>query len=131
MRLVLWLTLGIGTLAASACCRSSMETVEPGERFVQEGMASWYGADYAGRKTASGEIFDPNAMTAAHPHLQFGFQLRVTYLKTGQSVIVRINDRGPYDRGRIIDLSEAAASAIGLRTDGVGRVRIETAPERP
>lgn len=122
---------GLLALSASACCRSSMEVVEPGERFAQEGMASWYGADYAGRETASGETFDPAAMTAAHPHLQLGFRAKVTYLKTGKSVTVRINDRGPYDRGRIIDLSEAAARAIGLKADGVGRVRIETAPELP
>jgi rare lipoprotein A len=94
----------------------------------QVGVASWYGDAYAGRPTASGEIFDPSALTAAHPKF-FEFQLpvyaRVTYLKTGKEVTVRINDHGPNTGGRIIDLSKAAADAIGLTYDGIGQVLVE------
>ena len=96
-----------------------------GETFVQVGVASWYGPKFHGRKTASGEIFDMHALTAAHRTLPFGTLVRVTYLKTGKSVVVRINDRGPWKRGRIIDLSYAAARKIGLVRDGTGRVRLE------
>ncbi|NJL48052.1 MAG: septal ring lytic transglycosylase RlpA family protein [Leptolyngbyaceae cyanobacterium SM2_5_2] len=89
------------------------------------GMASWYGPGLHGRRSASGEIFNQHALTAAHRTLPFGTQVRVTNLSTGQQVVVRINDRGPFSHGRIIDLSAAAASSIGLRASGVGRVRLE------
>ena len=89
---------------------------------TQSGMASWYGDRFAGRPTASGEIFNPNAMTAAHRTLPFGSRVTVTY--QGRSVNVRINDRGPFIRGRIIDLSRGAAERIGLKRAGVGRVTI-------
>ncbi|WOD37961.1 septal ring lytic transglycosylase RlpA family protein [Nodosilinea sp. E11] len=89
------------------------------------GMASWYGPGFHGRRSASGEVFDQNAMTAAHRTLPFGTQVRVTNLSTGQSVVVRINDRGPFSHGRVIDLSAAAAGQIGLRASGVGRVQLE------
>ncbi|NJL83598.1 MAG: septal ring lytic transglycosylase RlpA family protein [Chloroflexaceae bacterium] len=89
------------------------------------GMASWYGPGFHGRRTASGEVFNQNAMTAAHRTLPFGTQVRVTNVRTGQAVIVRINDRGPHARGRAIDLSTAAARAIGLVRSGVAPVRIE------
>jgi rare lipoprotein A len=94
----------------------------------QVGVASWYGDAYAGRKTASGEIFDPSALTAAHPKffdLELPVYARVTYLKTGKKVTVRINDHGPSIKGRIIDLSKAAADAIGLTYDGIGEVLVE------
>ena len=90
-----------------------------------EGVASWYGARFDGRPTASGEPFDMTALSAAHRTLPFGTLVRVTNRANGLSVVVRINDRGPAEPGRIIDLSRAAASAIGLRRKGVGRVRIE------
>ena len=89
------------------------------------GMASWYGPGFHGRRSASGEVFNQNALTAAHRTLPFGTQVRVTNLNTGQQVVVRINDRGPYGHGRLIDLSTAAANRIGLRAAGVGRVAIE------
>ncbi|WP_035990270.1 septal ring lytic transglycosylase RlpA family protein [Leptolyngbya sp. KIOST-1] len=89
------------------------------------GMASWYGPGFHGRQSASGEVFNQNALTAAHRTLPFGTQVRVTNLSTGQSVVVRINDRGPFSGGRVIDLSAAAASQIGLRASGVGRVQID------
>lgn len=90
-----------------------------------EGIASWYGAAFAGRKTASGEIYDPEGMTAAHLSLPFGTLLRVTDLDTGASAVVRVNDRGPYVAGRILDLSEAAARLIGLLPSGTARVRCQ------
>jgi rare lipoprotein A len=88
------------------------------------GMASWYGGKFHGRKTASGERYNQGAMTAAHKTLPFGTRVRVTHARTGNSVIVRINDRGPFIRGRIIDLSRAAASQIGLTATGVAPVRV-------
>ena len=88
----------------------------------QRGAASWYGPGFQGRRTASGEIFNTHALTAAHRSLPFGTQVRVTNERTGRSVVVRINDRGPYAHGRIIDLSKAAAQAVGVA--GVGRVTL-------
>ena len=96
-----------------------------GGRPLQAGMASWYGPGFHGRKTASGEIFNQNAMTAAHPRLPFGTKVRVVDEKTGRSVVVRINDRGPYAHGRIIDLSKGSAHALGML--GIGRVKIVSA----
>jgi rare lipoprotein A len=93
--------------------------------FSQSGVASWYGAAHRGRHTASGERFDPKALTAAHPTLALGTIARVTNLETGATVKVRINDRGPRARGRIIDLSAEAARALALSGDGVARVRVE------
>ena len=96
---------------------------------VQEGEASYYADSLSGNKTASGEPYDKNAMTAAHRTLPFGTKVKVTYLKTGQSVDVVINDRGPHVKSRIIDLSGAAAEKIGLIDAGHGKVRVEvTAP---
>ncbi len=89
---------------------------------IPDGVASWYGARFAGRKTASGERFDPSEYTAAHRTLPFGTRVRVVNKKTGQSVVVRINDRGPYAHGRVIDLSRASAQAIGI--SGVGSVEL-------
>lgn len=89
-----------------------------------EGMASYYGESFRGRPTASGEAFDPDALTAAHRTLPFGTCLRVESAATGRSVRVRVNDRGPYAKGRLIDLSEAAARALDLVRQGVGRVRL-------
>lgn len=90
-----------------------------------EGAASWYGPGFHGRQTANGETFDMNAFTAAHPDLPFGTKVRVTNEVTDASVVVRINDRGPYAGDRIIDLSKEAAEHIGLLATGVGNVKIE------
>ncbi|MBD1914340.1 MULTISPECIES: septal ring lytic transglycosylase RlpA family protein [Cyanophyceae] len=89
------------------------------------GMASWYGPGFHGRRSASGEVFNQNDLTAAHRTLPFGTRVRVTNVSTGQSVVVRINDRGPFSHGRVIDLSAAAATNIGLRASGVARVQLE------
>jgi rare lipoprotein A len=91
----------------------------------QDGKASYYSDVLKNRPTASGERYRPDKLTAAHRHLPFGSMVRVTRPKTGQSVVVRINDRGPYAKGRIIDLSRKAAKALGLIRAGVGRVRLE------
>ena len=93
-------------------------------RRVEEGPASFYGRGFAGRKTASGERFDPRAMTAAHPSLPFGTRVRVTRA-SGQSVTVRINDRCGCPGGRIIDLSEGAARRMDMIKAGVIQVRLE------
>jgi rare lipoprotein A (peptidoglycan hydrolase) len=89
------------------------------------GSASWYGPGFNGKKTASGEIFDEKKFTAAHKTLPLGSQARVTNLKNGKSVKVEINDRGPYAGDRIIDLSKAAAGALGMVEHGVVDVRID------
>ncbi len=89
------------------------------------GLASWYGPPYAGRKGADGTVYDQNAMTAAHLTLPMGTIVRVTNLTNNQSVVVKITDRGPFVRGRIIDLSLAAAKATGVYRAGVAKVKVE------
>lgn len=93
-------------------------------RELGEGLASYYGRSFAGRRTASGESFDPGELTAAHPTLPFGSKVRVTDIGSGRSVVVRINDRGPYGHRRLIDVSEAAARQLGLIARGSGKVRL-------
>ena len=90
-----------------------------------QGQASYYADSLSGNKTASGEPYDKNAMTAAHRTLPFGTRVKVTYVSTGKSVIVTINDRGPRVKGRIIDLSGAAAEQVGMKQDGHGDVSVE------
>lgn len=92
---------------------------------VQEGLVSWYGAAFHDRPTASGERFDSNGYTMAHPTLPFGTAVKVTNLRNGRSVVVRVNDRGPHVGQRIADLSRAAAAQIGMIKRGVVRARIE------
>ena len=92
---------------------------------VETGVASWYGPPYAGRRGADGSVYDQNAMTAAHLTLALGTVVRVTNLANGQSVVVRITDRGPFVQGRIIDLSLAAARATGVYRAGTAKVRVE------
>ncbi len=93
-------------------------------RRYQAGEASWYGPKFAGKRTASGEVFDPERLTAAHPRLPFGTRVLVIRNDTGEAVWVRINDRGPFKKGRIIDLSAAAARAIDLDKSGVAKVTL-------
>ena len=92
---------------------------------VVEGVASWYGPGYNGKRTSSGEIFDQDGLTAAHYNWAFGTKVRVTLLATGRSAVVRVNDRFPNHKGRVIDLSKGAARAIGLLGPGTGEVRLE------
>jgi rare lipoprotein A len=89
---------------------------------LQKGAASWYGPGFHGKRTANGERFNTHALTAAHKSLPFGTEVRVTNERTGRSVVVRINNRGPYAHGRVIDLSKAAAEAVGIA--GVGQVTL-------
>jgi rare lipoprotein A len=112
-----------GTRATASRGETKAET--PGGGNTIEGIASYYGAELHGNKTASGVPFDMYALTAAHKTLAFGTKVKVTYLATGKSVVVEVNDRGPFTPGRIIDLSAAAAKEIGLYADGVGKVRLE------
>ena len=93
--------------------------------WTQKGRVSWYGPGFHGRRTANGEVFDTNEMTMAHRTLPFGTEVRVTNLTNGRSVVLRVNDRGPYVRGRIADLSHAAAARLGFVDDGVTPARIE------
>jgi rare lipoprotein A len=100
-------------------------------RIRLSGMASWYGPGFHGNRSASGERYNQNALTAAHRSLPFGTKVRVTNIRNGRSVVVRINDRGPYARGRIIDLSAAAARMVGVMQSGIAPVRVEVLGQRP
>jgi rare lipoprotein A len=92
--------------------------------YDETGIASWYGAEFHGQRTANGEVFDSNALTAAHRTLPMPVNVRVTNLDNGRSLIVRVNDRGPFSKGRIIDVSERAADLLGFRLQGTARVRV-------
>lgn len=94
-------------------------------RFVEEGLASWYGKDFHGKFTSNGEIYDMYAMTAAHKTLPLGISVKVTNQANGRSTVVRLNDRGPFVKGRIIDLSYSAANELGVVGPGTAPVRIE------
>ena len=100
--------------------RSLVEFVDKGNM-----KASWYGPGFHGRKTANGEVYDQNSFTAAHKSLKFGTLLKITNLKNNKSVVIRINDRGPYIHGRDLDLSKAAASELGMVRKGVAKLKVE------
>jgi rare lipoprotein A len=99
--------------------------------YREEGLASWYGNDFHGRLTANGEVFDMDALTAAHPTLPMPCYARVTNLSNGKSLIVRVNDRGPYHGNRLIDVSNKAAELLEFRGNGVARVRVEYVGHAP
>ena len=94
-------------------------------RYRAEGVASWYGTDFHGRLTANGEVYDMEGVSAAHPTMPMPSYARVTNLHNGRSIVVRVNDRGPYHNDRIIDLSSKTAELLALRRSGTGRVRVE------
>ena len=122
----IWLCLVAFVLLAS--CTSAPSSHNSHDwRPYQTGKASWYGAKFQFRKTASGERYNMFAMTAAHRKLPFGTYVRVTNLKNGRACVVRINDRGPFVSGRIIDLSAEAAKQIGVYSAGVAPVRLDVA----
>ncbi len=98
--------------------------------YDETGIGSWYGDEFAGRLTANGEIFDPEMVTAAHKTLPMPSVVRVTNLDNGKSLVVRINDRGPFIAGRVIDLSRAAARLIGYHDEGIARVRVQVLAEQ-
>ena len=123
-------TLGLAltvVLTLSACAHHYKfpPAQAPSVGMIAVGVASWYGPSYNGKRTSSGERFDQDDLTAAHASWQFGTRVRVTFLNTGRSVVVRINDRFPNHKGRVIDLSRGAARQIGLIGPGTGRVRLE------
>jgi len=123
----------VGCVVAAACLsgcglifgRSKPPPSEAHRGAVQEGTASWYGPGFHGNRTSSGEIYDQNDLTAAHQTLPLGTRVAVTNLQNGRTVDVRINDRGPFVKGRTIDLSYAAARSIGMLGPGTAPVRIE------
>jgi rare lipoprotein A len=117
--------LAFASIALASAALLSPASAEPDietGKVIQNGKPSWYGPGFHGKRTASGETFNTNELTAAHRTLPFGTKVRVVNKKTGRSVVVRINDRGPYAHGRVIDLSRASAQAIGI--DGVGSVSV-------
>ena len=112
-------------LAALFLSASGMAEARTQKAFTQNGTASWYGAWHHGKVTANGESYDMFAMTAAHKTIPLGSLVKVTRKDNGKSIVVRINDRGPYKKRRIIDLSYAAAKSLGMKKKGVSRVTIE------
>ena len=129
MKLAKTITCAISLSGVAAVISSTIAVAEPGSAAsyteavsFQSGKASWYGPGFHGRRTANGERFNTDDMTAAHRTLPFGTKVKVTNARTGKSVVVRINDRGPYAHGRVIDLSKASAQSIGI--SGVAQVTL-------
>ena len=121
MRRLAGASLALSLLMLPSVLRAADTTVV----YRETGQASWYGPGFDGKKTASGDRFDQNDLTAAHPKLPLGSEAKVTNLQNGRSVTVEINDRGPYSKGRDIDLSKAAAAKIDAIDGGTAPVRIE------
>jgi rare lipoprotein A len=117
-------------LAGHAGLHHAVARPETRAFFRQTGVASWYGPGFHGKRTASGERFDQNDLTAAHRQLPLGAEVKVTNLENGRSITVAINDRGPYVGGRVIDLSKAAAQRLGIVEDGLAKVRLEATPRQ-
>lgn len=123
------LPLLAGLALLAGCSTPGFFSAETGGTYREDGEASYYGARHHGKRTASGERFDQNALTAAHRTLPFGTRVKVTNLNNERSVVVRINDRGPHVRGRLIDLSRRAAEALDMLRSGVAPVRVQRADE--
>lgn len=121
--------LAVASLAVLSSCATTTPRI--GEPAPEVGVASFYAETLHGRTTANGERYDKQALTAAHPTLPFGSRVRVTNLRNGQSVVVRINDRGPFVEKRVIDLSYAAARKLGFIDQGTTRVRVEVLDGSP
>lgn len=127
----LFLTLGLVALAVPALAQQAGRPIAPGGRRAEarvearQGVASYYAASLHGHRTANGERYNHRALTVAHRSLPFGTLLRVTSERSGRAVLVRVNDRGPFVRGRSLDLSGAAADRLGMRTRGTARVRFQ------
>jgi rare lipoprotein A len=124
---------GGGTYRVGQAYTIAGKTYVPAEdpHYQSEGLASWYGEDFHGRQTANGEIFDMNSVSAAHATLPMPTYVRVTNLENNRSVIVRVNDRGPYHADRIIDVSVKTAQLLGFYSNGVARVRLEYVAKAP
>lgn len=123
--LAIIMAVALSSWSGAACAKKKPDKKAAKGAYVEEGQASWYGKKFHGRKTASGEKFNMHALTAAHKTLPFGTRVKVTNLDNSKSVVVKINDRGPFTKGRIIDLSYAAAKKVGMIESGVARVRIK------
>ena len=123
--IMLTLIEGCSTLSRRVASVPAPQVVSPPVKPTIVGEASWYGGDFNGKTTASGHTFDETKMTAAHRTLPLGSKAKVTNLDNGKSVEVEINDRGPYAKGRIIDLSHAAAKVLGIGDRGTARVSVE------
>lgn len=121
--------MGLSLAACAPEAPAPPPPAPPAPSFSQVGVASYYAAKFENRKTADGERFKSDGFTAAHRTLPLGTMVRVTNLENHRSVVVRVNDRGPFARKRIIDLSPAAARALGIRNQGLMRVRIEVVSE--
>jgi rare lipoprotein A len=118
----------LGLFALLAGCATSETGIDP-RGYDERGAASFYGARHQGQRTASGERFDQAELTAAHRRLPFGTRVQVTNLTNQRSVVVRVNDRGPHSRSRLIDLSRAAAEQLGMIGSGTARVRVQSLSE--
>ena len=123
---IIFLALSI----ACGCAVHRRGPIPPQGKRVEVGWASWYGKDFHGRRTASGVVYDMYQLTAAHKTLPLGTSAMVTHLDNGKSVMITINDRGPFVRGRVIDLSYAAAQALGMVEEGVAKVRVEVVDKK-
>jgi rare lipoprotein A len=123
--LIFCLVLSVVGCSGSLPRFTSENPAAPNEIPLLEGEASYYGDEFIGRQTSNGEVYDPNALTAAHRSLPFNTRVRVTNLENGKSVIVRINDRGPWKPQRILDLSTSAARELGMLRSGTAHVKIE------
>ncbi|UVM37951.1 septal ring lytic transglycosylase RlpA family protein [Pseudomonas sp. B21-017] len=110
-------------LSLLAGCAST-DTIDP-HGYDKTGLASYYGAKHHGKRTASGERFNQHGLTAAHRQLPFGTRVKITNLNNDRSCVVRINDRGPYSRGRLIDVSREAADQLGMLRSGTAKVRVQ------
>jgi len=118
----IYLLLGVSLIAAGVIIGLASN---PSGGFYQTGIASWYGPNFQGNPTANGEIFDMNELTAAHKSLPFNTRVKVVDLSSGKNVVVRINDRGPFIKGRIIDLSRRAAEKLGIIDSGTAEVGLK------
>jgi rare lipoprotein A len=124
---------GAGTYKIGAPYKIAGRWYTPTEdpNYDRQGRGSWYGTDFHGRKTANGEVFDMNALTAAHPTMPLPSYVYVTNLANNRTVLVRVNDRGPYANDRIIDMSRASARALGFEAQGIAQVRVKYAGRAP
>lgn len=129
MKRVLWICLVL--IIAWGCAPKREVKIPPVTQRVEYGWASWYGKKFHGRRTSSGEVYNMYQLSAAHRTLPMGTRVMVTHLKNGRLVMVTINDRGPFVKGRIIDLSYAAAQVLGMVDEGLARVRVEVLDKRP
>jgi rare lipoprotein A len=132
-RLLVGVMVGLGVLAGCAPRATQPPREEkppPARAWLEEGLASYYGPGLAGRPTASGEKFNPQKLTAAHRKLPFGACLRVVNMENGRSVEVRVNDRGPFVQGRVVDVSLAAAKQLDMLEKGLARVRLYRCADR-